>query len=83
MTVDPRVGFWFSIVAALVSGLLLCGAEFTTLFGDTSTAAILAALGIGNVVINSLNAVLHAIPAQTTPNAKQAAKFYLGPAASP
>jgi hypothetical protein len=81
MTIDPRWGFWFSVIAALVSGLLLCGAEFTTLFGDVSTGKILAGLGIGNVVINSLNAVLHAIPAavQTTVGAAKA--FYLGPAA--
>jgi hypothetical protein len=77
MTIDPRFGVWFSIVAAVVSALLLCGAEFTTLFGDVSTAKLLASLGITNVVINGVNAVLHMIPSQSTPAAKQA--FYLGP----
>ncbi len=77
MTLDPRVGFWFSVLAALVSGLLLAGAEFTTLFGEANTGKILAALGIINVVINSLNAVLHAIPSQSTSAAMKT--FYLGP----
>lgn len=79
MTIDPRVGFWFSVLAALISALLLCGAEFTTLLGDVPTAKLFAALGIGNVVINGLNAVLHAIPSQSTAAAKAA--FYLGPEA--
>lgn len=77
MTIDPRVGTWFSIIAAIVSALLLCGAEFTTLFGDVATAKLLAGLGIGNVVINGINGVLHMIPSQSTPQAKAA--FYLGP----
>jgi hypothetical protein len=79
MTIDTRWGFWFSVVAALVSGLLLCGAEFTTLFGDVSTGKILASLGIGNVVINSLNAVLHAIPAVMPVSNAASKAFYLGP----
>jgi hypothetical protein len=81
MTIDPRLGFWFSVIAAIVSGLLLSGAEFTTLFGDASTAKLLAGLGIGNVLINSLNAVLHAIPAQKPVTPAAAAPFYLGPSA--
>lgn len=81
MTLDPRVGFWFSVIAALVSGLLLAGAEFTTLLGEQATGMLLAALGVVNVIINSLNAVLHAIPAQQPTNAPAAAKFYLGPSA--
>ncbi len=79
MTIDPRIGFWFSVTAALVSGLLLSGAELTTLFGDVSTAKILATLGIGNVVINALNAVLHAIPSAPPATADSANKFLLGP----
>ena len=75
MTLDPRVGVYFSIFAAIISTLVLCGAEFTTLFGSTDTAKILAALGILNAVINGLNAVLHMIPSK--PNA--ANEFALGP----
>jgi hypothetical protein len=77
MTIDPRWGFWFSVIAALVSGLLLCGAEFTTIFGTENTAKILATLGIVNTVINGANAILHMIPAQT--GAVGAAQFPLGP----
>lgn len=80
MTIDPRVGMWFSIVAAVVSALLLCGAEFTTLFGDVATGKLLAGLGIGNVIINGVNGILHMIPSQSTPQARQA--FLLGPKVS-
>ncbi len=77
MTLDPRVGFWFSVVAAVVGGLLAASAEFTTLFGDTTANRVLAWLGIINFVINALNAVLHAIPSQSTAQAMKT--FYLGP----
>jgi len=69
---------WISIIAALVSALLLCGAEFTTIFGEGNTDKILAALGIVNAIINGVNAVLHAIPAQT-PAPATAHQFLLGP----
>ena len=77
MTITPKVGMWVSIIAAVVSALLLCGAYFTTLFGATPTAEILAALGIANTVINGANAVLHMIPSASTPQAL--AQFPLGP----
>lgn len=73
MTVDPKYGAYLSIIAAIVSVLVLCGAEFTTLFGDIATAKILAALGIANAVINAVNGVLHMIPS------KLDAQFLLGP----
>lgn len=79
MTIDPRFSFWFAVSAAIVSGLLLCGAEFTTLFGDIATSKILAGLGIFNVVANGLNALLHAIPSQQPPTPAAAKQFYLGP----
>jgi hypothetical protein len=77
MTINPKWGMWISIVAAIVSGLLLCGAEFTTIFGADNTGKILAALGILNTIINGANAVLHMIPSQTGPAG--AAQFPLGP----
>ena len=76
MTVDPRIGMWISIIAAIVSTLLLCGAEFTTLLGPTGTSKLLAGLGIVNAIINGVNAVLHMIPSQ--PGPKGAAQFPLG-----
>jgi hypothetical protein len=77
MTINPKWGMWVSIAAAIISALLLCGAEFTTIFGATVDAQILAALGIFNAIINGANAVLHMIPSQTGPAG--AAQFPLGP----
>lgn len=79
MTINPKWGMWISILAAIVSALLLCGAEFTTLFGQTAESKILAALGIFNVIINGANGILHMIPSQSGPAA--AAEFPLGPKA--
>jgi hypothetical protein len=78
MTISPKVGMWISIIAAIVSGLMLCGAEFTTLFGEGNTDKILAVLGLLNTVINGANAILHMIPSASTPAALNA--FPLGPA---
>lgn len=80
MTVNPKWGMWISIIAAAVSALLLCGAEFTTIFGTENTGKILAALGIVNALINGANAVLHAIPSSVPTTAASAAQFPLGPA---
>ena len=70
---------WVSIVAAIISALVLCGTELTTIFGADTTAKILAGLGIVNAVINGANAVLHMIPSASTPQAL--AQFALGPKA--
>lgn len=75
MTINPKVGMWVSIIAAIVSALLLSGAEFTTIFGAGNTEKILAGLGIINAIINGANAVLHMIPSQSG----AAAEFPLGP----
>jgi hypothetical protein len=77
MTINPKWGMWISILAAIISALLLCGAELTTLFGQAVETKILAALGIFNVIINGANSVLHMIPSQSGPAA--AAEFPLGP----
>lgn len=80
MTINPKYGMWTSIVAAVISALLLCGAEFTTLFGEAVEVKLLAALGIFNAIINGANAVLHMIPSQS--GAAGAAEFPLGPKTS-
>lgn len=77
MTINPKWGMWISLIAFVISALLLCGTEFTTLFGAAAELKILAALGIANAVINGLNGVLHMIPSQSGPAA--AAEFPLGP----
>lgn len=79
MTIDPRVGFWFSIAMAIVSALGLCGTQFTTMFGDPTAAKIMAAIVLLNVINSAINAVLHAIPSK--PGA--ANEFALGPKAVP
>jgi hypothetical protein len=80
MIVSPKWGTWISIVAAIISVLVLCGAEFTTLFGALATNKILAALGIANAVINGINGVLHMIPASAPTTVAGANQFPLGPA---
>ena len=75
MTLNPKIGMWLSIAAALGSVLVLCGAEFTTLFGAVDTGKILAGLGIVNACINGVNGVLHMIPSLPGANAQ----FPLGP----
>ena len=77
MTINPKFGMWFSIGAAIISVLLLCGAEFTTIFGDIATTKILAILGISNAIVNGINGVLHMIPSQS--GDAGAAQFPLGP----
>lgn len=68
---------WMSIIAAVISALVVSSAEFTTIFGVETTAKIMAALGLLNAVINGANAVLHMIPSGSTP--KDLAQFPLGP----
>jgi hypothetical protein len=82
MIINPKWGMWLSIIAAIVSVLVLCGAEFTTLFGDIATSKILAALGIVNAVINGVNGVLHMIPASQPATVAAANQFPLGPSKS-
>lgn len=75
MTIDPRFGFWFSIVMTIVATLGVCGAYFTTLFGPHTSEMILAGLAILNAINSAINAILHAIPAK----ANSASEFPLGP----
>jgi hypothetical protein len=78
MTVDPRVGFWFSIVMAIISALGICGTQLTTLFGDVMANKILAAIVVLNVINGAINAILHAIPSKPG----SANEFALGPKAA-
>lgn len=78
MTIDPRVGFWFNIILAVIGFLAGAGTQLTALFGEHTANIILAScvllLGVGNAV----SAVLHAIPSKSDPQALKT--FYLGPA---
>lgn len=79
MTIDPRVGFYFSIALAGLGFLSGAGATLTDLFGADHARMVLGIttllLGFGNAV----NAVLHAIPSKQ--NADK--EFYLGPKEPP
>jgi hypothetical protein len=75
MTIDPRFGFWFSIVMTVVATLGVCGAYFTTLFGPHTSEMILAGLAILNAINSAINAILHAIPSKPG----SSADFALGP----
>jgi len=81
MTISPKWGMWMSIVAAIVSALLLCTTQFTTLFGQTTADKIDAGIIIINAIISGVNAVLHAIPASPPPTVAAANQFPLGPSA--
>lgn len=78
MTIDPRVGMWISIVAAVISALVAVPAEFTNVFGADKANMILGVLGLINTVILAVNAFLHAIPSSSG-NPSDAYKFLLGP----
>lgn len=79
MTIDPRFGFWFSIVMAIVSALGICGTQLTTLFGDVMANKILALIVVLNVINGAINAILHAIPSKPG----SASEFPLGPKVVP
>lgn len=81
MTISPKWGMWISIAAAVISALMAAGAELTTLFGQGNELKIMAALVIFNLIINSINAVLHMIPSVSGPAG--AAQFPLGPPPAP
>ena len=77
MTIDPRIGTYFSILAAIVSALIGSSAEYTTLFGADNAKTILAYLAIANVIVSAVNGVLHAIPSKS--GSQYAYQFKLGP----
>jgi len=77
LTLDPRVGFYFSIVLAICTALAALGTQYTTLFGEATADKILAGMAIANAVGGAVNAILHAIPSGSTP--ADQAKFMLGP----
>ena len=77
MTINPKVGMWFSIVLAIIGALASAGTEFTQIFGEHVANQILAALALLLSAGTAVNAVLHMIPSQSGPQA--ANLFPLGP----
>jgi hypothetical protein len=77
MTIDPRVGFYLSVVLAVIGVLAISGTTLTDMFGPHVTKIILSSSTLLLAIGNAVNAVLHAIPSKTTPAALE--EFYLGP----
>lgn len=77
MTLNPKVGMYFSILLAVIGALSGAGTEFTSIFGEHTANQILAADALLLSIGTAVNAVLHAIPSQSGPAA--AAQFPLGP----
>jgi hypothetical protein len=75
LQIDPRIGFWLSITAAVISALIAGATELTDIFGQAEAHKINAVLILANTVINGVNAVLHAIPSGPGPSALK--EFYL------
>ena len=81
MTLNPRVGMWISIVAALLMFTAGAGAELTTIFSTAVANEIVAICVFFGGAISAANAVLHMIPSGSSPQAL--AQFPLGPPAIP
>lgn len=77
MTLDPRVGMWISIIAAVLMFTAGATTELTNMFGEHTANIIVGAATFFGGVISAANAVLHAIPSQSGPVA--ATQFPLGP----
>jgi MFS superfamily sulfate permease-like transporter len=75
MTVDPRVGFYLSILLAIIGAVAGASTQLTTIFGEHTATVVLAWAVLVLTVGNAVNAVLHAIPSK--PGA--ANEFPLGP----
>ena len=81
MIIDPRVGFWLSIVLTVLGAFTALSADQTTLlFGNAHTAQVVVTwIGVVLTIGNALNAALHAIPESQPDTKAQSEKFLLGP----
>lgn len=77
MNLDPRIGMWISVIAAVLMFLAGAGATLTDIFNATTAHKIVAGATFLGGLISAVNAVLHAIPSK--PGAT--AEFPLGPKA--
>lgn len=80
MTLNPKIGMYFSIALAIIGALAGAGTEFTSLFGEHVSNQILAGDALLLAAGTAVNAVLHMIPSQS--GSAGAAQFPLGPAKS-
>ena len=63
---DPKVGMWLNIAAALAAYIASSAAAFTTLFGEGPTQKVVAIAGLAGGAIATVNAVLHAASSNST-----------------
>ncbi len=63
-----------SLLTAVLSALIGAGATLTDVFGAANGKMVLAILMLANVIISSINTVLHAIPSKSS----GLNDFYLG-----
>jgi hypothetical protein len=66
MTLDPRVSLYLNVAIAILTAI----GAYSDVVGPEGVTTIA-------ILVSILNAILHAIPSQSTPAAK--ASFYLGP----
>jgi hypothetical protein len=77
VTIDPRIGMWISIIAAIILFLASATTQLTDVFGPAVAQTISSVCVLLGGIISAVNAVLHMIPAQKGPLG--AAQFPLGP----
>lgn len=75
MTIDPRIGLWFSIALTVIGVLAISSTSLTDIFGPGTAHKIVAWALLLSTIGNAINGVLHAIP--SGPNTQK--DFPLGP----
>ena len=75
MTIDPRIGMWFSIATAVLLFIAGASTTLTDIFDPVTAKKIVAAATFFGGIMSAISAVLHAIPSQ--PGAVK--EFPLGP----
>jgi uncharacterized membrane protein len=73
MTVDPKVGMWLSVLAAIILFLAAAPASLADVFGAVPAGKIVSIATLSGGIISAVNAVLHVIPAPA------GTKYMLGP----
>ena len=79
MTIDPRIGMWISIIAAVLMFTAGATTELTNIFNAIVATKVTAIATFLGGIISAINAVLHAIPSISGPAGDK--QFPLGPKA--
>ena len=73
MTVDPKIGMWLSVLAAIILFVASAPVSLSDVFGVALAGKIVAIATLSGGIISAVNAVLHVIPAP------MGTKYLLGP----